>query len=119
MLKTSNLCAWGVLVTTVAVPNSGLAARLQWCAHSPVKHGAAALSILQDRHEVIQRAEQAGAAAIVLTGCTVKSAKAARHFCEAITDYPLAFTAGVHPHNAKNCSDTTLNESWQLADHEQ
>lgn len=73
---------------------------------------------MQDRREVIQRAGEAGVAAIVITGCTVKSATAARDLCEAVTDYPLFFTAGVHPHNAKDCSDTTLSELRQLAEHE-
>eukprot|EP00878_Enallax_costatus_P017188 GHUV01018045.1.p1 GENE.GHUV01018045.1~~GHUV01018045.1.p1 ORF type:complete len:244 (+),score=34.01 GHUV01018045.1:1024-1755(+) len=55
----------------------------------------------------------------MITGCTVKSAKAARDLCESVPDYPLFFTAGVHPHNAKDCTDSTLDELRQLAAHEQ
>jgi TatD DNase family protein len=73
---------------------------------------------LQDRAAVIERARAAGVAAIVVTGCTVKSAQAARDLCESVKDYPLYFTAGVHPHNAKDCDDNTLEELKQLAVHE-
>jgi TatD DNase family protein len=99
---------------------------------------------------VLQRAAAAGVAAIVVTGCTVASAKAARDLCDAmqvgeacgagcvaiacapqqrrllhhrgcccclLQDFPLFFTAGVHPHNAKDCDDTTLSELRQLASH--
>lgn len=30
----------------------------------------------------------------------------------------MFFTAGVHPHNAKDCDNTTLDELRQLAAHE-
>jgi len=33
-------------------------------------------------------------------------------------DFPLFFTAGVHPHNAKDCDDNTLSALRQLAGHE-
>jgi Tat protein secretion system quality control protein TatD with DNase activity len=36
----------------------------------------------------------------------------------ALQDIPLFFTAGVHPHNAKDCTDSTLQELRQLAAHE-
>lgn len=36
----------------------------------------------------------------------------------ALQDFPLFFTAGVHPHNAKDCTDSTLQELRQLAAHE-
>eukprot|EP00775_Hariotina_reticulata_P014325 gene14325-51_t len=71
-----------------------------------------------DRAAVIDRARAAGVAAIVVTGCTVKSAQAARDLCESVKDYPLYFTAGVHPHNAKDCNDSTLEELKHLAAHE-
>jgi hypothetical protein len=126
----------------------------------------------QDRAGVIERAKAAGVAAIVVTGCTVSSAKAARDLCEATRvcllrrwvsrhtqhtqlcrqrgarkhslsacatpppkqvpvlrslhllsacttqELPLFFTAGVHPHNAKDCDASTLVELRQLAAHE-
>jgi TatD DNase family protein len=73
---------------------------------------------LQDRAEVISRAREAGVAAIIVTGCTVESATAARDLCEAVTDFPLFFTAGVHPHNAKDCDESTLQQLTELAKHE-
>jgi hypothetical protein len=73
---------------------------------------------LQDRAEVISRAREAGVAAIIVTGCTVASATAARDLCEAVTDFPLFFTAGVHPHNAKDCDESTLEQLTELAKHE-
>lgn len=72
----------------------------------------------KDRAEVIQRAKAAGVASIVVTGCTAASAKAARELCESVQDFPLFFTAGVHPHNAKDCDDSTLADLRQLAAHE-
>jgi TatD DNase family protein len=75
------------------------------------------LQPIQDRLEVIERAKRAGVQAIVVTGCTVASAQAARDLCGSITDFPLYFTAGVHPHNAKDCVDTTLDQLRHLAMH--
>uniref|UniRef100_A0A383W6X6 TatD related DNase n=1 Tax=Tetradesmus obliquus TaxID=3088 RepID=A0A383W6X6_TETOB len=72
----------------------------------------------KDRAEVISRAREAGVAAIIVTGCTVASATAARDLCEAVTDFPLFFTAGVHPHNAKDCDESTLQQLTVLAKHE-
>jgi hypothetical protein len=67
---------------------------------------------------VISRAREAGVAAIIVTGCTVASATAARDLCEAVTDFTLFFTAGVHPHNAKDCDESTLQQLTELAKHE-
>jgi TatD DNase family protein len=78
----------------------------------------AAFAVLQDRSEVLKRAKAAGVAAIVVTGCTLKSATAARDLCDSITDYPLYFTAGVHPHNAKQCDEHTLDALRALASHQ-
>lgn len=72
----------------------------------------------KDRAEVIQRAKAAGVSSIVVTGCTVTSATAAKELCEAVQDFPLFFTAGVHPHNAKDCTDSALQDLRQLAAHE-
>ncbi|KAF8063861.1 tatD [Scenedesmus sp. PABB004] len=71
----------------------------------------------KDRDTVIARAREAGVAAIVVTGCTVASARAARALCEAEAGYPLYFTAGVHPHNAKDCDGATLDALRDLACH--
>ncbi len=72
----------------------------------------------QDRREVISRAAAAGVAAIVVTGCSVASSTAAAALCDAVQDYPLFFTAGVHPHNAKDAGPDTLDVLRTLAAHE-
>jgi len=73
----------------------------------------------QDRDEVLQRAADAGVVAIIVTGCTIKSATAARDLCELHTGpVQLFFTAGVHPHNAKECDENTLQQLRELAAHE-
>ena len=72
----------------------------------------------KDRDEVLQRAADAGVAAIVVTGCCVRSARAAAALCDRDgSPVPLFFTAGVHPHNAKGCDASTLAELRALAAH--
>lgn len=63
--------------------------------------------LLQDRAEVIQRAKAAGVASIVVTGCTVPSAKAARELCESVQVCP----AGFIPQTAHQLA-THLHSSW-------
>ena len=72
----------------------------------------------QDRRDVISRAAAAGVAASVVTGCSVASSTAAAALCDAVQDYPLFFTAGVHPHNAKDAGPDTLDVLRTLAAHE-
>ncbi|KAI8473914.1 MAG: hypothetical protein J3K34DRAFT_366525 [Monoraphidium minutum] len=71
----------------------------------------------KDRDEVLARAAAAGVAAVIVTGCTVRSATAAAALCERPSPVPLFFTAGVHPHNAKDCGEGTLGELRALAAH--
>ncbi len=66
---------------------------------------------------MIDRARRAGVAAIVVTGCSLASARAAQQLVDSTLDYPLYFTAGVHPHNAKECDGSTLEELRALAAH--
>jgi TatD DNase family protein len=79
-----------------------------------------------DRADVLRRARRSGVRAIVVTGCSLKSTRAALRLCEEHNDsdagkadeYPvLRFTAGVHPHNAKECDGETLQELRVLAGH--
>jgi hypothetical protein len=72
----------------------------------------------QDRAEVLQRAADANVAAIIVTGCSVASARRARDLCEGPSPVELFFTVGVHPHNAKDCGEGTLEELRALAAHE-
>lgn len=50
-------------------------------------------------------------------GTCIRTSNAARKLCEQTTDYPLYFTAGVHPHNAKTCNRETMDTLRQLAAH--
>lgn len=60
------------------------------------------LRVPQDRDAVVQRAQQAGCKALVITGSCVRTATtAARYADKAAPGDGLFFTAGVHPHNAK------------------
>jgi TatD DNase family protein len=79
-----------------------------------------------DRADVLRRARAAGVSAIIVTGCSLKSTRAALAICEGHNDspegqsgeYPLMrFTAGVHPHNAKDCDGETIAELRRLAGH--
>lgn len=79
-----------------------------------------------DRADVLRRARRAGVAAVVVTGCSLKSTRAALALCEAHNDSPegksgeyplLRFTAGVHPHQAKECDEGTIAELRTLAAH--
>jgi len=80
-----------------------------------------------DRADVLRRARRAGVRALVVTGCSLESTRAALALCEAHNDSPegrggeeyplLRFTAGVHPHNAKECDGSTLAELRALAAH--
>eukprot|EP00955_Chlamydomonas_euryale_P085660 364133-Chlamydomonas_euryale.AAC.4 len=52
---------------------------------------------------------------MVVTGTCVRTSTAACRLAEGSTDYPLYFTAGVHPHNAKTCNKDTLARLTELA----
>ena len=55
----------------------------------------------QDRTEVVSRAKTAGVAAFIVTGSCLKTSRKAAELSEEISEVPVYFTAGVHPHNAK------------------
>ncbi|KAJ9508367.1 hypothetical protein QJQ45_011884 [Haematococcus lacustris] len=58
----------------------------------------------KDMDAVIQRARDANVASMIVTGTCSKTCSKAQRLCEQ-SSYPLYFTAGVHPHNAKECHD--------------
>jgi TatD DNase family protein len=67
-------------------------------------------SFRADLHEVIARAKAAGVDTVIVTGTTVKeSAEAAA--------LGLPFTAGVHPHHARDCDASTIPSLRELARH--
>lgn len=69
-----------------------------------------------DRSQVIERALTAGVSTLILTGTTVAESRAA---LELARQYPgtLYSTAGVHPHDVKDCQAQTLDQLRQLASH--
>lgn len=74
----------------------------------------------KDREAVLERAAQAGVAAIIVTGTCVRTSRAAAALCDSPAGrrHNLHFTAGVHCHNAKGCDEHTLDALRQLAAHE-
>jgi len=65
-----------------------------------------------DREAAIQRAKEAGLT-IVNAGCSESSSKASVNLA---TRYPFIYAAvGIHPHDAKDCSDETWDTLSKLA----
>jgi TatD DNase family protein len=71
-------------------------------------------SFQADRAEVIARAFAAGVRPMIITGTSVANSREAQRIAR---EYPgrLFATAGVHPHDSRNCSDTTIAELRSLA----
>ncbi len=67
-----------------------------------------------DRAEVIKRAISAGVGIMVLTGTNLKSSQTVLQLAKR---YPKVFysTAGVHPHNARQCDANTIQVLKELA----
>ena len=62
-----------------------------------------------DLDEVLARARQAGVATIIVTGTTVDESRKAAAL-------GMPFTAGVHPHHARDCNDRTIPELEKLSE---
>ena len=71
-----------------------------------------------DLPEVLARAREAGVDAIVVTGTSVAESL---HALKTANEYPQALraTAGVHPHRASECDDSTIPALRVLAQHPQ
>jgi TatD DNase family protein len=67
-----------------------------------------------DLDDVIARARAAGVTAMVVTGTSLAGSWAAWELARTRPDI-LSSTAGVHPHNARECNDRTLAELRDLA----
>ncbi len=67
----------------------------------------------KDRHDVIQRAIESGVGKLIITGTTLKESLEAIELCQ---EYPeqLFCTVGVHPHYAKDHSESDLREISSL-----
>jgi len=69
----------------------------------------------QDRKDVIDNAINAGVQGMMIVGITEKSAHKA---VEIANDYPQCFASvGIHPHDAKTCSESVLNSLVELSNH--
>ena len=71
-----------------------------------------------DRDEVIRRAVQAGVSTMIVTGTSVKESHAASLLCRQHWE-TLRSTAGVHPHNARQCDATTIAALRELTSADQ
>src|ERR1051326_3787215 len=71
-------------------------------------------SFERDRDLVLKRATDAGVTRLVLTGTSVRSSQEASAFA---AKFPgtLYSTAGVHPHDARHCTDETIDALRELA----
>ena len=58
--------------------------------------------------EIVENA-RAKDVTFIITGSSLKSSRLAAEFCETHPDKNISFTAGIHPHDAKNCEKDTLN----------
>lgn len=68
----------------------------------------------EDREEVVTRAEEAGVTPLIITGTSVRDSEEAAYYA---SRYPgkLYSTAGVHPHDAKDCGADTIGKLRELA----
>ncbi|MBX7221806.1 MAG: TatD family hydrolase [Blastocatellia bacterium] len=71
-------------------------------------------SFQKDRAAVIDRALAAGVGQMVITGTTIRNSQDALHLARTRAGALFA-TAGVHPHNAKTCTEETLKLLGKLA----
>lgn len=69
----------------------------------------------KDLDAVLARAADAGVDRVVITGTSVAASRDAAAMADARGQYA---TAGVHPHDAKSCDDTTLDVLASLASRE-
>jgi TatD DNase family protein len=67
-------------------------------------------SFEHDLPEVVQRARDAGVQTIIVTGTTVEESRRAAAL-------GMPFTAGVHPHHARDCDERTIPELRQICAH--
>ncbi|KAH7620839.1 hypothetical protein Ndes2526B_g04773 [Nannochloris sp. 'desiccata'] len=88
-------------------------------------------SFEKDLNQVLERSRRAGIVALVISGCCLRTTQAAQELSSCIpcttaslsTPSPTAkfpnlyFTSGVHPHNAKQCDESTISTLRQYASH--
>lgn len=67
----------------------------------------------RDRDDVIERAIEAGVTTMILTGTDLDESQAALQLAEQYAGYCYS-TAGMHPHNAKDATETSFRELSSL-----
>jgi TatD DNase family protein len=67
-------------------------------------------SFREDRDAVVARARAAGVETVIVTGTTVEDSRQA-------STLGFPFTAGVHPHHARECDATTIPSLAEIAKH--
>ncbi|KIL40263.1 DNase TatD [Gordoniibacillus kamchatkensis] len=67
-----------------------------------------------DREQVVMRAEANGVWPLVITGTSLRNSVEAAHYAGK-APRKLYSTAGIHPHDAKNCNRETLTKLKELA----
>jgi len=75
-------------------------------------------SFQSDRKEVIERAIAAGVWTMIVTGTSLKASEEALQIARECPNQLFA-TAGVHPHDSRNCTDQTILELRRLAAQEE
>lgn len=71
-------------------------------------------SFNKDREKIIQNAKILGVSPIILTGTTEKSSLQTKNYVSKFNG-ELYSTAGVHPHNAKDCNENTIVNLHKIA----
>jgi TatD DNase family protein len=75
-------------------------------------------SFHRDRSEVIERAFAAAVTTVIITGTSLAGSQEARQIASAHPNQ-LYSTAGVHPHDSRNCTEGTIAELRRLAAHKE
>ena len=71
-------------------------------------------SFNKDREEIIKNAKNLGVSPLILTGTTEKTSLEAKNYVSKFNG-DLYSTAGVHPHNAKDCNEKTIANLAKIA----
>lgn len=75
-------------------------------------------SYKQDLENVLKRARQAGISKLMITGTSEKISRESMALAETMPGF-LYFTAGLHPHDAKDCDDNSIVTLRSLQQHRQ
>ncbi len=75
-------------------------------------------SFQKDRKDVFERALAAGVRTMIITGTSLAGSQEAVRIAREYPDKLFA-TAGVHPHDSRNCTDGTISELQRLAGQEE